>query len=162
MIFVRSQPFGQRFERSVRGRARARERRVAAILPVPGIIDQQKRVTVRRILPKNRRPIEPERTLPAKRNRKPFSRWMNSGNVIGHIFRRRYGVINFESVGRQSVDIALIVRTRMVNQRVLSKIEGRQCNQKNNEKSGTEADYSSRPTARWRISHRPGRTDPPR
>jgi len=31
---------------------------------------------------------------------------------------------------------------------VLSKIEDRQCNQKNNEKSGNEADYSSRPTAR--------------
>src|SRR5207244_9833153 len=135
MIFVRSQPFGQRFERSVRGRARARERRVAAVLPVPGIIDQQKRVTVRRILPKNCRPIERERTVPAKRNPKPSWRWMNSGNVIGHIFRRRYGVINFESVGRQSVDIALIVLTRMVNQRVLSKIEDRQCNQKNNEKS---------------------------
>src|SRR5437879_8482874 len=139
MIFVRSQPFGQRFERSVRGRARARERRVAAVLPVPGIIDQQKRVTVRRILPKNRRPIERERTVPAKRDPKPFWRWMNSGNVIGHIFRRRYGVINFESVGRPSVDIALIVRTRLVKQRELTKRGDAQGDQQNTRKSGKEA-----------------------
>src|SRR5207302_10676690 len=119
MIFVHSEPFGQRFERSVRGRARARERRVAAVLPVPGIIDQQKRVTVRRILPKNCRPIERERTVPAKRNPKPFWRWMNSGNVIGHIFRRRYVVISFESVGRQGVDAALMVGSLTGSQRGL-------------------------------------------
>jgi len=148
MLFVRCQSFGQRFERGVRGPARARERRVTAVLSVTGIIDQQKGVTVRRILPQSSRPIEGERTVSAKGDPKPFRRRMNSGNVIGHIFRGRDGVINFQSVGRQRIDKALVVRARMINQRVLSKIENRQRDQENDEKSGDESDYFSRPTAR--------------
>ena len=127
---------------------RARYRRVAAVLSVTRIIDKKERVAARRIFAENCRPIERERTIAAKRNPKPFRHRMNSRNVIRHIFRGRDGVINFQPVGRQRVDVALVVRTRMVNQRMLPKIEDRQHDQKDNEKSDDEPDYFSRPIAR--------------
>src|ERR1700720_56305 len=125
LLFAYFYSRAQRPERGVRGSTRARDRRVAAVLSVTGIIDEKKGVVVRPILAKNCRPIECERTVPAKCDPKTFRKWCGCGNVIRTIFRGRDRVINFHAVCRQRIRVALVVRPRMVNHRVLPKIEDR-------------------------------------
>ena len=86
MILVGVKPFGQRFQRGIGRRARARNCGVPSVLPVTGIIDEEKRVAVVRIFFENACPIERERPVAAKREPESFRLRRGSRNVKRAIF----------------------------------------------------------------------------
>src|SRR5882724_7735150 len=97
------------------------------------------------MLTQNRRPIERERDIATKREPEPFRQWCATGNVICAIFRGRDRVVNFDAVRRKRIRIALVIRPRMVNHRVLPKIEDRQRSKKEEANAKERPNYSARP-----------------
>src|SRR5260370_861636 len=89
--------------------------------------------------------IERERTIPAKCDPKTFRQWCGCRNVIRIIFRGRDCVVNFDAVCRKRVRIALVVRPRMINHRVLPKIEDRQRSEEKEANTEERANYSAWP-----------------